>query len=75
MCVTYPVRVLRLSGDGTAEVDTSRGPQRIALLALGGATVAVGDWLLVHSGIALARLDPKDATRRRFLLDQLGGQS
>jgi hydrogenase assembly chaperone HypC/HupF len=75
MCVAYPVRVLALPDDGTAEVDTPRGPQRIALLALDGVTVAVGDWLLAHSGIALARLDPRDATGRRTLLDQLGGQS
>ena len=76
MCVAYPVRVLRLPGDGTAEVDTPRGSQRIALLALDGAGPAVGDWLLAHSGIALARLDPQDATGRRSLLDELhGGQS
>lgn len=75
MCVAYPVRVLALHDDGTAEVDTPRGTRRIALLALDGATVAVGDWLLAHSGIALARLDPQDATGRRSLLDQLGGQS
>ncbi len=75
MCVAYPVRVLALHDDGTAEVDTPRGGQRVALLALDGAGLAVGDWLLAHSGIALARLDPQDATGRRALLDQLGGQS
>lgn len=75
MCVAYPVRVLALHDDGTAEVDTPRGAQRVALLALDGAGPAVGDWLLAHSGIALARLDPQDATGRRSLLDQLGGLS
>jgi len=75
MCVAYPVRVLALHDDGTAEVDTARGAQRVALLALDRAGLAVGDWLLAHSGIALARLDPQDATGRRSLLDQLGGLS
>lgn len=76
MCVAYPVQVVRLPGDGTAEVDTTRGRTRIALFALDGAAVAAGDWLLAQSGIALARLDPREAAERRSLLDQLhGGQS
>jgi hydrogenase assembly chaperone HypC/HupF len=76
MCVAYPVQVVRLPGDGTAEVDTVHGRARVALFALDGAAVAVGDWLLAHSGIALARLDDRDAAGRRSLLDQLdGGQS
>ena len=37
--------------------------------------VCEGDWLLVQSGIALARLDPSDAAARRDLLDPpIGGQ-
>jgi hydrogenase assembly chaperone HypC/HupF len=76
MCIAYPVQVVRLPGDGTAEVDTPRGRTRIALLALDGAAVVAGDWLLAQSGIALLRLDPQEATERRSLLDQLhGGQS
>ncbi len=76
MCVAYPVQVLRLPGDGTAEVDTAHGRTRVALFALDGAAVSVGDWLLAHSGIALTRLEPRDAAERRSLLDQLhGGQS
>ena len=75
MCVAYPVQVLALHPGGTAEVDTPRGTQRIALLALDGAGLSIGDWLLAHSGIAMARLDPCDAAGRRKLLDQLGGQS
>jgi hydrogenase assembly chaperone HypC/HupF len=75
MCVAYPVQVVRLPGDGTAEVDTPRGRTRVALFALDGAGVAVGDWLLAQSGIALARLNARDAAQRRSLLDQLhGGQ-
>jgi hydrogenase assembly chaperone HypC/HupF len=76
MCVAYPVQVVWLPGDGTAEVDTARGRTRVALLAVDGATLAVGDWLLAQSGIALARLTAEDAAQRRSLLDRLhGGQS
>jgi hydrogenase maturation factor len=76
MCVAYPVQVVRLPGDGTAEVDTARGRTRIALLAVDGAGLAAGDWLLAQSGIALARLTAEDAAERRALLDRFsGGQS
>jgi hydrogenase expression/formation protein HypC len=73
MCVAYPVQVLRLPGDGTADVATPHGPVRVSLFALDDDAVAVGDWLLAHSGIALARLEPRDAAERRSLLDQLHG--
>jgi hydrogenase maturation factor len=76
MCVAYPVRVLAVLPDGTAEVDTPRGRARVALLALDGAPVAVGDRLIAQSGIAIARLDPDDAALRQALLDKVhGGQS
>jgi hydrogenase maturation factor len=76
MCVAYPVRVVALLPGGTAEVDTPRGRARVALLALDGGPVAVGDWLIAQSGIAVARLDPDDAAIRQVLLDTVhGGQS
>ncbi|HET6213259.1 MAG TPA: HypC/HybG/HupF family hydrogenase formation chaperone [Micromonosporaceae bacterium] len=72
MCVAYPGRVLS-TVDGTAVVDIRGRRQRVVLLALGGGTPTAGDWLLVQSGIALARIDPDDARQRARLLDTLQG--
>jgi hydrogenase expression/formation protein HypC len=70
MCVAYPARVLGVEPEGgVAVVDAHGRPQRVALLALAG-PVTPGDWLLVHSGIALARLDADDARDRLALIDR-----
>jgi len=73
MCVSYPARVLALEGADSALVEVRGGhPQRVVLLGTG--PVAPGDWLVVHSGIALARIDPDEARLRRELIDRATGE-
>ena len=64
MCLESPARVVAVDADGrSATVDMYRGTGRTLLLTLdaGDEPVAPGDWLLVHSGLAVARLDPGEA--------------
>ena len=70
MCLAYPVQVIAVEPDRTATVSWRGRSERISLLATDD-PVAPGDWLLVHSGVALARLDAEDAEQRRRLLDQV----
>ncbi|HET8657730.1 MAG TPA: HypC/HybG/HupF family hydrogenase formation chaperone [Micromonosporaceae bacterium] len=70
MCLAYPARV-RSVGDGTAQVDAGGRTQEVILLALDGGEPAAGDWLLVQSGIALARIDPGEAAARARALAQI----
>lgn len=72
MCLAYPVQVVTVEPDRTATVSWHGRSERVSLLATDD-PVAPGDWLLVHSGVALARLDPEDAAQRRRLLDQVQG--
>jgi hydrogenase assembly chaperone HypC/HupF len=70
MCVAYPARVLAVHGDGCATVDVL-GRQQDALLVFlvdDGRPVAEGDWLLVQTGLALARLDETEAAERIALM-------
>jgi hydrogenase expression/formation protein HypC len=71
MCVSYPACVLAVQPDGTALVDQHGRAQRVVLLDTG--PVAPGDWLVVHSGIALARIDAEEARLRRELIDRATG--
>jgi len=70
MCVSIPVRVVALDADDTALVDGPGGRCRVALF---GVDARVGDWLLAHSGIALARIDGDDAQARLALIDRVPG--
>jgi hydrogenase assembly chaperone HypC/HupF len=73
MCVGRIAEVIEVSGDGVAEVDVDGRILRISLLAV-DEPVAAGDWLLVHSGVAVLRLTADDAAHRRDLLRQLEGE-
>lgn len=70
MCVSYPVRVLAVEPDGTAVVDRHGRSQRVVLL---DTQASAGDWLLVHSGIALGRIDAAEARLRQELVDRATG--
>lgn len=62
MCMSSVGRLVSLD-DGDAVVDVDGAARRVsaALLVLEGTAVEPGDWLLVHTGFAVARLDPDDA--------------
>jgi len=59
MCVAIPGEILSLEPNGTAVVDFG-GTQRTVCISLldGG---EVGDFVIVHAGFALHRVDPEEA--------------
>lgn len=62
MCLSLAGRVDLVEGE-EAVVDVDGRPRRIslALLLLEGVPVAPGDWVLVHTGLAVSLLDPAEA--------------
>jgi len=55
MCLGVPMKILSRDGDTVvAEVD---GVQKEASVMLLGEEVAVGDYVIVHAGFAISRLD------------------
>ncbi len=63
MCFEMPARIVRL-GEGieaVAEVDGRPRTISLAVLTLEGGAVAPGDWVLVHTGFAVRRLEPVEA--------------
>jgi hydrogenase expression/formation protein HypC len=61
MCLAIPVQVVELLGDSAALVDLDGIRKEISLALVDG--VAVGDYVIMHVGYALARLDPVEAER------------
>lgn len=59
MCVGVPMQVISIEGaDAVAEID---GVRREASLMLMDEEVRVGDFVIVHAGFAISRLDEEDA--------------
>ena len=61
MCLAIPARVVELPEAGMALVDVGGVQKRISLALVDG--VACGDYVIVHVGYALAKLDPVEALR------------
>jgi len=55
MCLGVPMKIMSRDGDNIiAEVD---GVQKEASVMLLGDEVAIGDYVIVHAGFAISRLD------------------
>jgi hydrogenase expression/formation protein HypC len=61
MCLALPVRVVELTDGDNAVVDLGGVRKEISLALVEG--VAVGDYVILHVGYALTRLDPQEAER------------
>ena len=72
MCLAIPALVVeRRDGDSAViELDGVRKEISLALVP----DTRVGDYVIVHVGYALTRLDPEEARRTLDLFAQLGAQ-
>ncbi len=65
MCLAIPVRVVELAADDAAIVDLGGIRKTISLALVDG--VQVGDYVILHVGYALSKLDPAEAERTLVL--------
>ncbi|MBA4176290.1 MAG: HypC/HybG/HupF family hydrogenase formation chaperone [Leptothrix sp. (in: Bacteria)] len=70
MCLALPVRVVELVGDEEALVDLGGIRKQISLALVDG--VVPGDYVILHVGYALSRLDPGEAARTLALFAEAG---
>ena len=70
MCLAIPARVVEISEADLAVVDVGGVRKTISLALLDG--VSTGDYVIVHVGYALTRLDPDEAERTLALFAEAG---
>ncbi len=70
MCLAIPVRVNALLPDRMARVTLSGVSMAISIALV--PDVEVGDYVIVHVGYALARIDPEEAERTLALMREGG---
>jgi hydrogenase expression/formation protein HypC len=70
MCLALPVRVVELVGDEDAVVDLGGIRKQISLALV--EDVAVGDFVVLHVGYALTKLDPDEAEKTLALFREAG---
>jgi len=70
MCLAIPARVVDLPLPDVALVDVGGVQKRISLALVDG--VRPGDYVIVHVGYALTRLDPEEAERTLAVFAEAG---
>jgi hydrogenase expression/formation protein HypC len=73
MCLALPVKVVELGAGDTAIVDLGGVRKEISLALL--ADVQVGDYVILHVGYALSKLDPEEAERTLALFAELNAEA
>lgn len=70
MCLALPVRVAELLPGDQALVEVGGVRKAISLALVEG--VQVGDFVVLHVGFALSRLDPEEAAKTLALFAEMG---
>jgi hydrogenase expression/formation protein HypC len=69
MCLAIPVKVVEVGAGDTAIVELGGVRKEVSLALL--ADVQVGDYVILHVGYALSKLDPEEAERTLALFAEL----
>jgi len=70
MCLAIPARVVEMPDADSAVVDLGGVRKEISLALVEG--VAIGDYVIVHVGYALNKLDPGEAEKTLALFAEMG---
>ena len=78
MCLAIPGRVIEIVDESRrlARVDVAgvRRNVNVGLLDGDGDGVDPGDWVLIHVGFAISRVDEEEARATRALLERMGAE-
>lgn len=72
MCLAIPARVVSLHDGEQAEIDVGGTRNRVSLALVDD--VEVGDYVIVHTGFAIARLDVEEAEKTLALFAQIADE-
>ncbi len=76
MCLAIPGQIIKFTDEANrlARVDVA-GVQRtinVGLLDADGTSVGPGDWVLIHVGFAMSKIDEREALATRNQLERMG---
>jgi hydrogenase expression/formation protein HypC len=78
MCLAIPGQVVEVVDEehrlATVEVAGVRRTVNIGLLDMDGTAAGPGDWVLIHVGFALSKVDEEEAQATLRLLEEMGAE-
>jgi hydrogenase expression/formation protein HypC len=68
MCLGFPGKIIELD-DMVAKVDIAGTHRDVSIMIL-PEDVELGDWVMVHAGMAIAKMDPDEAQKTLQVLKE-----
>ena len=69
MCLAIPGKIIKIEDNDSAKIDYGDGTKRIINISL--VDVKIGDYVLVHAGFAIEKLDEIDAKKTLDLFREI----
>jgi hydrogenase expression/formation protein HypC len=69
MCVAVPMKIMEINGD-EGIVDLDGYEKEVNLMLIG--EIKIGDWVMVHAGFAIQKVNEEDAVETLEALKELG---
>ena len=70
MCLAIPVKVEKILADDTAIVDIGGVKKEISVALI--EDLSIGDYVIMHVGYALNKIDPEEAAKTLALFSEMG---
>lgn len=71
MCLAIPAQVKKFIDDNIIIADFGKGVSREVSTALMPEEIKVGDWILIHTGYAVAKMEPEEAKETLAMWEEI----
>ena len=75
MCLGIPMQVVEIMPPFRATVETKGVQREVSIALIADEDLKIGDWLMIHIGNAIAKLDEDSARETLDVLEELSQQT
>ena len=74
MCLGIPMQIVKIDPPFRATVETKGVQREVSIALIADEDLQIGDWLMIHIGNAIAKLDEDSARETLDVLEELSQQ-
>lgn len=71
MCLAIPAKVIKFLEDDLVLADFGREVRREVSIALMPDEIKLGDWILIHTGYAVSKMEPEEAQETLAMWEEI----
>jgi hydrogenase expression/formation protein HypC len=71
MCLAIPAQVKKFIDNDLVIADFGKGVCREISIALMSEKVSIGDWILIHTGYAVSKMEPEEAKETLAMWEEI----